>query len=230
MFIGHYAPALIAAALPRAPRLGVLFVAAQLVDFAFFTLVLLGAEHMRIVPGFTAMSPYDLYDMRWSHSLLGTLGWAGLFALVLRLMRQSWRTATIGAGVVASHWLLDLLVHAPDLTLAGAPPKLGLGLWNHPAIAMPLELAITFTAIAFYAGHTRARDWTGHASLALLTGAMIVFQAMDWLGGKPRVIIDPVPSSLPLTALAAYAVLAALAWWTAHTRWPAAHRVAKRVA
>mgnify|MGYP003863924819 CR=1 FL=1 len=31
----------------------------------------------------------------------------------------------------------------PDLTIAGSPPKLGLGLWNHPAIEMPLEIGIT---------------------------------------------------------------------------------------
>lgn len=227
MFIGHYAPALVVAALPRAPRLGLLFVAAQLIDLVFFTLVLLGVEHFRIVPGFTVVSPFDLYDMRWSHSLLGTLGWAGSLALTLRLMRQSWATATIAAAVVVSHWLLDLLVHAPDLTLAGAPPKFGLGLWNHPAIEMPLELAITFTALAFYAGHTRARGWAGRASLALLTAAMIGFQAIGWLGEQPEAIVDPVPASLPLIALAAYAVLAALAWWTGDTRSPLPRRVAK---
>ena len=42
MFIGHYAPALVAATMPKAPRLGTLFIAAQLVDLAFFLFVLGG--------------------------------------------------------------------------------------------------------------------------------------------------------------------------------------------
>ena len=40
---------------------------------------------------------------------------------------------------------------SPDLTWAGNPPKLGFGLWNHPEIEMPLELAITFGALWFFA-------------------------------------------------------------------------------
>ena len=57
MFIGHFAPALLAAAVtPQRPRLGMYFIAAQLVDWVFFALLLLGAENMRVVPGITAMN------------------------------------------------------------------------------------------------------------------------------------------------------------------------------
>jgi len=76
MFIGHYAPAFIAATSRRSPKLGTLFIAAQLVDISFFSLLLLDVEHMRLVPGATKMNPMDLYDMPWDHSLLGALGWA----------------------------------------------------------------------------------------------------------------------------------------------------------
>ena len=62
MFIGHFAPAFAAGAIsPESPRLGTLFVAAQLVDWAFFLFVLVGIEEMRIVPGITAMNPLDLH-------------------------------------------------------------------------------------------------------------------------------------------------------------------------
>ncbi len=63
MFIGHWAPAFIAAAHPKAPRLGTLFVAGQLVDFGFFGLMLLGVEKMRLDPGISVMNPMDLYHM-----------------------------------------------------------------------------------------------------------------------------------------------------------------------
>ncbi|KAK0360414.1 hypothetical protein LTR94_027393, partial [Friedmanniomyces endolithicus] len=148
MFIGHYAPAFVAAALPgRArPRLGAVFVAAQLVDVAFFLFVLAGIEHMRLTPGHTAMNAGDFWDMRYTHSLIGTFGFAAGWAVVARLRRQSWRVAWIGAAVVASHWLLDWLVHAPDLTLLGAGHRYGLALWNRPQIEMPLELGLTALA------------------------------------------------------------------------------------
>ena len=73
MFIGHFAPALLAAAVtPQRPRLGMYFIAAQLVDWAFFALLLLGVENMRVVPGITAMNPMDLYHMPYTHSLVGS--------------------------------------------------------------------------------------------------------------------------------------------------------------
>lgn len=66
MFSGHFAPALVVAAHPKAPNLGVLFVGAQLVDFGFFAFVPTGIEHMRIVPGITAMNALDLYHMPYT--------------------------------------------------------------------------------------------------------------------------------------------------------------------
>lgn len=57
MFIGHFAPALAArAASPESPRLGTLFLAGQLVDWAFFTFAIFGIERLRIVPGITVMN------------------------------------------------------------------------------------------------------------------------------------------------------------------------------
>lgn len=218
MFIGHYAPAFAAATVRRAPKLGTLFIAAQLVDIAFFTFVLTGTEHLRLVPGMTVMNPMDLYDMPWTHSLTGALGWSVAFAVAIRLVARDWRPAWIGGAVVFSHWLLDLLVHRPDLTIAGAPPALGLGLWNHPAIEIPVELLFAFGGLAFFALRTRATGWQGHISIAALALAMAAFQAVNWLGAPPTTIIDPVPASLPLMGLLAYLLLAALAWWSAATR------------
>ncbi|MBL0002237.1 MAG: hypothetical protein IPO97_15475 [Sphingomonadales bacterium] len=146
MFVGHYSAALVAAAHPKAPRLGTLFVAAQLMDLGFFTFVLTGTEHMRLTPGFTVMNNMDLYDMPLTHSLLGAGGLALVFGIAVALWLRSRMAGAIAGTVVVSHWVLDLLVHAPDLTLAGSPPKLGLGLWNCPAIEMPLEIGLLFAS------------------------------------------------------------------------------------
>ena len=213
MFIGHYAPALVAATWPRAPRLGMLFVAAQLVDVAFFGFTLIGIEHVRLVPGYTAMNALDLYSMPFTHSLLGSCGWAAAFALGLRLAGARWSTASIGALVVVSHWLIDWLVHVPDLTLAGTGARYGLGLWQYPFIAMPLELAFVALALTYYANHSRAVGRLGQVPLILLSIVMLVAQGVDWFGAKPDQIIDPPPPALALTALAAFAILALLAAW-----------------
>ena len=205
MFIGHWAPALVAASSRKAPGLGVLFIAAQLVDWAFFALLLLGVEHMRFSPGISVMNPMDLYHMPVTHSLLGSAAFgAGLAALVWALTRN--RSAALIAGaVVVSHWFLDLLVHVPDLTLAGNPPKLGLGLWNHPAIAMPLELGMTIGALWFY---QRTRKPAG-ARVVLLALVMLALQAINWFGP-----VEPeVTTGTSLLAFFAYGLTTLAAWW-----------------
>lgn len=217
MFIGHYATAFAAATSPKSPRLGALFVAAQLVDIAFFSFLILGVEKMRMLPGATAMNGMDLYDMPWTHSLIGAIGWGALFAIVVKALRGSWTAGAIGGAVVVSHWLIDLLVHRPDLTLAGSPPKLGLGLWNHPWIEIPLELAFAFGGLWFFVSRTRAIGTVGKWSPWALAAGMAVLQAVNWMTPQPSEA-GPSPTSTGWLGLFAYAVLALLAWWVARTR------------
>ena len=214
MFIGHFAPAMVAATHPRAPGLGTLFVAGQLLDFGFFGLALAGIENFRITPGITKMVPLDLYDMPYTHSLLGSAVWAAAFALLIWLFTRNRTGAFIGGAVVLSHWFLDLLVHAPDLTLAGAPPKMGFALWNHPMIEMPLELAITFGALAFFVIRTRAVSSRSKYALGLLAVLLLAFQSINWFGPEP----ETADTAMKLTGLFAFSVAALAAWWAGRTR------------
>ena len=211
MFIGHWAPALAAAAISkREPRLATLFVAAQLVDWAFFAFLLTGTEHMRVVPGITAMNAMDLYDMPWTHSLAGSAAWAAGFGALVLVWRRDLRFALLAGAVVMSHWLLDLLVHRPDLTLAGMPPRLGLGLWNHPWIEIPLELALTFGALWFYLARTR-----GPALPAIVLGVVLAgLQMFNWFAPQPEAV-TPATSYL---AFFAYGLATLAAWWLGKTR------------
>ena len=212
MFIGHFAPALIAAARPRAAGLGTLFVAAQLVDIGFAILLIPGIEAMRIVPGITAMNPMDLHHMPYTHSLLGALIWAAVFGAVVWFATKR-KEAAIGAAlVVASHWFIDLIVHIPDLTLYGMPPKLGFGLWNHPLAAMPLEILLIGGAFLYYLRRTAAPQ--GNRRLWVLAGLLVFAQAVDWFGPK-----EPAYSlAVPATMLFAYALLAGTAAWAGANR------------
>lgn len=184
MFIGHWAPALVAAAHPKAPGLGTLFLAGQLVDWAFFAFVLVDIEHLRLLPGISVMNPMDLYHMPYTHSLAGALVFAAGFAALIWLVTRNRVGAMIGGAVVVSHWFVDLLVHVPDLTLWGDPPKFGLGLWNHPALAMPLELGLVALAFAILI-RARRPSRRGLVALGALAAVMLAVQAVNWFGPPP---------------------------------------------
>ena len=210
MFIGHFAPALVAATQRDAPRLPILFIGAQLVDWAFFGLLLTGAEAMRVTPGITAMNPMDLYHMPYTHSLLGSVVWGLAFAALIWAMTKNRTGALIGFAVVVSHWLLDLLVHAPDLTLAGQPPKLGFGLWNYPAIEMPLEIGITLAALWYFMRKTGA----GTMRMLVFATVLLALQAINWFGPPPIAV----NTATSLLAFFAYGVATLVAWWADQRR------------
>ena len=212
MFIGHFAPAFAARAISdKAPKLGVLFVAAQLVDWAFFLFVLLGVEQMRIVPGITAMNPLDFFDYPITHSLLGTAGWAIGFAVLVFALSRNAIGAVLAGGVVLSHWLLDWISHRPDLTLTGAGEHYGLGLWNYPAAAISIELAITIGAFALYLKRTKGPI----VPACLLMAVLLIAQAVNWFGPAPTTV----DGEFITTGLAAFAVITLIAAWVGSSRW-----------
>src|SRR5213592_2119109 len=149
MFVGHYGVSFAAKKAEPSIPLWVLFIAVQLLDVLWAPFVLLGLEKVRIVPGITASNPLDLYYMPYTHSLVAAIGWSVLAALVYRVAAPSGnkRAATVIGGAVFSHWVLDLLVHRPDLPLYDNTAKVGLGLWNVPAIAIGLEAVLLFGVI-----------------------------------------------------------------------------------
>ncbi|MEQ1729792.1 MAG: hypothetical protein ABL982_15580, partial [Vicinamibacterales bacterium] len=74
MFIGHFAVGFAAKrAVPRV-SLAVLMLAALFADVLWPVLVLLGVEQVRIVPGYTVVTPLEFVSYPWSHSLLLLVG------------------------------------------------------------------------------------------------------------------------------------------------------------
>jgi hypothetical protein len=205
MFVGHYAVSFACKWREPAIPLWVLFIAVQLLDVAWGTLVLLGIEEVRIVPGFTRTNPLDLYYMPYTHSLVASLLWsfgaAGLYRLLVR--RSTIRSCVLVGLAVFSHWVLDFVVHAPDLPLYDNTAKVGLGLWNQPSVAFGLE------AILLYAGiFLCARARLVHRTRAIVVGTVM-------LGIQVYVFFGPPPSSpnaAAATALIAYAVLAGVSY------------------
>src|SRR6266576_2317685 len=164
MFLGHYSVAFAARTERNKIPLWVLFVAVQLLDLLWAPFVFLGLEKVRIVLRITATSPLDLYYMPCTHSLIGALIWSALAAFVYKLMRgakASSSAALIVALAVFSHWILDLIVHRPDLAIYDDTLKVGFGVvlilvqtqttfWGRPLSSNHIVAITTlFAAIAF---------------------------------------------------------------------------------
>jgi hypothetical protein len=75
---------------------------------------------------------------------------------------------------VFSHFLLDALVHVPELPLLGEnSPKIGLALWNHLPLELTLETLMAIAGLAIYwrLGGSRVSRW-GIAIFTLLLTAL----------------------------------------------------------
>src|SRR5207248_7938674 len=104
-------------------------------------------------------SPLDLYYMPYTHSLAGALIWSGAAFFIYKLAagaRASNAAALLVAAAVFSHWLLDLIVHRPDLPIYDDTLKVGFGLWNYRAIEFGLEIGILLFGAVVYLKRNRA--------------------------------------------------------------------------
>ena len=207
MFIGHHAAAFAGKRIAPRIGLGTLFLAAMWIDliWPFFTLG--GIEHFRIDPGNTAFTPIDFYDYPWSHSLLMTLVWSALFAIVYRLTRKPWRDAIIVGAAVLSHWVLDFVTHAPDLPLWPGGPKVGLGLWHSKPLTLIVEVLLFAVCLGLYMRSTIARDRIGKVALWALVIFLGIITVMN--------VTSPPPPSWQAVAYTAIAqwLFVPWAWW-----------------
>ena len=173
MFLGHYAVALGAKRAAPSASLGTLIAASAFLDLLWPVLVLTGVERVAITPGTTAFSPMDFQQYPISHSLLMAVLWGLAFGGLYFLVRRGWPAAAVVGLLVVSHWVLDAVVHRPDLPLApGAAARVGLGLWNSVPATLAIELGMFAAGLAIYLRTTRARDRTG--SLALWALALFL--------------------------------------------------------
>ena len=215
MFIGHYGPSFAINVWKRTIPLWVLFLAVQLVDIFWSIFVILGIEKVRIVPGITATNPLDLYYMPYTHSLLGAAVWSVIAAIAYRWFARldGWLAAAIVGAAVFSHWILDLIVHRPDLPLYDDSYKVGLGLWNYPGPAFALEIALLFGGIFLYLRATTPKDTIGRYGMVVFGLVMVAVQAYVFFGPPP--VSDKAAAA---TALVLYFVFAAIVYWLEQKR------------
>lgn len=195
MFLGHYGLALALKRKEPKVSLGTLFVAAQLVDVLWGAFLLLGWEHVRILPDDNPLLVLQFYDYPISHSLLGAVAWGAVAAALYyswptRDTTRHWQAAALVGAAVASHWLLDLIVHLPDLPLAdNDSPKFGFGLWRHVGATVALELLLLTLGLVLYARGRSRRHPLRPIRLALVLVPLVgVYLASFW---------GPPPPSIP---------------------------------
>lgn len=205
MFIGHFGTGFAAKPAARQTSLGTLFLAAQLIDLLWPTLLLLGLESVKVAPGATKVTPLEFTHYPISHSLLAVVAWSVLFGTVYYILRRSVLSAVVCGVLVASHWFLDALTHQPDLPLGpGGSTRIGLGLWNSPVFAIGLELLIFTAGLVLYLRTTRTSDKVGVFGLWSLVAFLLVVYGMNILG--------PPPPSVEAIAWTAQAQWLLVAW------------------
>jgi hypothetical protein len=149
MFIGHFAIAFLLARLfPQVPVL-IPLIAVSFPDLVWPLLIFAGIEKVKVNPD-SALQKYLFFEKYpYSHSLIFTNFMALSVGLALALILGNPLVALIFTVGSASHWVLDSVVHLPDLPVLGfgrRDRKVGLGLWRNGPLAFVLEF-IFYTAV-----------------------------------------------------------------------------------
>jgi hypothetical protein len=214
MFLGHFGLALAAKRVVPAASLRTTILAAQFLDALWPLFVLAGIERFAIVPGITRVTPLDFTHYPWSHSLVMAVVWGALFAFAYWLLRRRPAYAFWMAALVVSHWVLDWIVHRPDLPLAPGGESLhGLDLWDSLPATLVLELGLFGGGVAIYLGCTKAADRIGVIAFWVLVGALLAAYAGAAFGPPP-----PSVAAVAWSGLIGYLFMALAAWADHHRR------------
>jgi len=184
-----------------------------LLDFILWLLVLTGWESVSIPADF-ASTHQAHFVFLYSHGLVAALAWSILAAAVAfggfaRRAAIRGRAAALIGMAVFSRWLLDALVHRPELPLMGADsPLLGLGLWRQQPIALAVEAALVVGGLLlFVQGGNLARG--RQIALSALTLLILVFIAVG------MTVAPPPPSAFAMAgrSMLTLALICAIAGW-----------------
>ena len=209
MFVGHYGVAFGVKTPRNKIPLWVLFVAVQLLDFLWVPFVLLGIEKVRFVSGITATNALDLYYMPYTHSLIGALFWSTIAFVIYKI---GWRNiastsaALLVGFAVFSHWLLDLIVHRPDLPIDDDTLKVGFGLLNYRGIEFILEIGILLFGAMLYLKRNAAI--ARKIGIIIFVAALVLIQTSNTFLRRPLSF----DRAFGITALVFYAVFAGIAF------------------
>ncbi len=149
-------------------------------------MLLAGVEQVAITTDPSSPVPLIFTEYPVSHSLLTTLAWALLFCVIYFLFKRNAKGSIMICFLVLSHWLLDLLVHVPDLPLTPFTEyKVGLGLWRHKYLELGTELLMFAIGVYMYVSSTTAKNKTGSIALWALVIFLVTVQFINVFGPPP---------------------------------------------
>jgi hypothetical protein len=216
MFIGHFGLAFGAKKGAPAVSLGSLFLACQLADLLWPTLLLFGIERVEVEPGVTAMTPLNFVTYPYSHSLLALCAWGLASGIVYAVVRRARGLAALTlVALVVSHWVPDVVTHRPDMPLTlNGPARLGLGLWFSIPATLAVESVLFGAGLAVYVRATPARDRIGSIGLWTLVAFLLIIYLAAAFG--------PPPPSATAVAWSAQALWLLVVWgyWVDNHRMP----------
>lgn len=171
MFAGHFGiSAAVKSKTPETP-LWSLIVGTQFLDIVFLLFNLVGLEYIEPIGegGYGNVIIYAFY----SHSLVGALI-LSLLAAFLAKMFWGKKSGIIIGAVVFSHWILDLIVHRPDLPILpgniGNLPLLGLGLWENIPGSILIESILCAVGCFLYFGYALQKAGATHKRKGIIAG------------------------------------------------------------
>lgn len=217
MFAGHIGAALAIGRAERRVNVGMFVAAALLLDVLLWAFILLGWESVDIPADF-ASTHQPAFVFPYSHGLLAAVVWSALagaaaFVLCSRLEEARLRAALLVAAAVFSHWILDALVHRPEMPLAGAAsPAAGFGLWDTLALALVVETLIVVAGLYLFlpgSGLPRGKA----VSLAVFCLLVLAFTVVG------MTLAPPPPSAFAMAASSLVTIVAVcvLAVWLGRT-------------
>jgi len=213
LFAGHVGVALVIGRVERRVNVGLFVTAALLLDFVLWLFILLGWESVNMPDDFsTTHQPHFVFP--YSHGLLAAAGWsllAGALALPLYsyLKEARWRTAALVAAAVFSHWLLDALVHRPEMPLTtSTSPTVGLALWNNMPVALAVEAVLVALGLCLFLPHS---GLARQKSIAL--GVLILIVLMFTVIGMTVAPPPPSTSAMAGSSCVTLVVLCGLIAW-----------------
>lgn len=158
MFIGHFAVAEALEQVAPSVPLWVSLTGVSFPDLVWGLTVVTGIEQVEINPHSPLMKDVRFVRYPYSHSLVLTNLIACVPAAVIGYF-YGYAAAIVFLAASISHWLLDTIVHLPDLPVLGfnGDVKVGLGLWRYGGLSFAFEyLLLAVATLIFVPRHAWA--------------------------------------------------------------------------
>lgn len=213
MFAGHVGAGLAFGGADRRVNVGVFVAAAVLLDVLLWICVLLGWESVTLPVDFARTHQAE-FAFPYSHGLAASVAWSVLAGGAFYLWYPQrdagkLRGAVLVGAAVFSHWLLDVLVHAPEMPITGADStRIGLGLWRDIPVALGVEAVFVAGGLYLYlhgARLSRARK----VSIAALTLLILAFTIAGMTVAPP----PPSVTAMAISSCITLGVVFALFVW-----------------